>query len=187
MKVSKGQSQPDIVADIRLLKIILYMVLGRPFSYRVLIAQVEILLESTLEPGAARFTAVCVGTGTGAEAFAKVRLVGYEAPGSIEEAGVSPSSPGFFGAFQGAQKELEPGPAGLSPFHPDQPILVRFLSFFWPTACGRSEPRAAAFGFEGPWDQSLDVTLMHVRLRLLRLLLLSSGLAWLGLCSQSVC
>ena len=35
MKVSKGQSQPEIVAAAFL---ILYMLLGRPFEYRVLIA-----------------------------------------------------------------------------------------------------------------------------------------------------
>ena len=34
MKVSKGQSQPEIVAAVFL---IMYMVLGRPFQYRVLI------------------------------------------------------------------------------------------------------------------------------------------------------
>ena len=34
MKVSKGRSQPEVAADIRLL---LYIVLGRPFVYRVLI------------------------------------------------------------------------------------------------------------------------------------------------------
>ena len=38
VKVSKGQSQPEIVSDIRLLSSLhIYMVLGSPFLYQVLI------------------------------------------------------------------------------------------------------------------------------------------------------